>query len=160
MMATESIMLTGSGAFTIPIFMIRFTGIPGTMIPISTIPSITHPGIIRHGPMPGTGDGDTAGIHPTTAMDGGIPHTTATGTAPIIPLIMVGDIRTIHGTDKATTGTQIPMNTIMAEGDQPVPMPCMEVITAEEHRLHPFAPHQPAETETLSVPEEAVLHLN
>lgn len=58
-------MHTGSVVSTVLISTIPFTGIAGLItIPSSTIPTITPPGMARHGLLPGTGDGDITGIAP------------------------------------------------------------------------------------------------
>ena len=127
--------------FTVLIFTIRFTGIAGIMILIFMIPTIILHGIIRHGHMPGTGAGDTTGIHLTIVGVGVILRITVTGTGLII-LITAGDILTIHGMEAVGMPTR--KITVTGRGDQPVPVYCAVTMVDAEHQLQQYV-HRPVQ---------------
>lgn len=165
--AIRSIMLIASGSFTGPIFTTLSTGIPGIMIRITTIRTLTHRGTIRPGRMAGTGDGDIAGIHPITVGDGVIHPITAIITIPTMPIPTDGGTPTNPGTDMAVNGMLILTTTSMGKEDQPAPMQGMATITDEELLPQLFGHRQPTEERGMlqqsgqrKIPEEALQALN
>lgn len=106
-----------SAVFTVLIFMIPFTGIPGVTGILSTmIHGIIHPGILLHGLMPGTGDGVQAGTTDLIVPGDGVTdiHITAT----IAHIIMVGGIPT---TDMVVDTTTDITTDITVAGGMPTP---------------------------------------
>jgi len=143
-MAMNLIMLIVSAVFTVLIFMILFTGIPGVTGILSTmIPGIIPHGTIPHGLLHGTGDGVQVGITGLTVIGDGVDTLITVTIAHIImdgdPIMVTAVVITMDITMVITAAGGMPTPTItaMEKGEPPEQM-CTGVKMAEgyHHQQH------------------------